>query len=70
MVYLKTIQKITPKDVAVSGTIDEETYLKKFKGVFSPLSAPPWIRLWVRSHQARLIIHRARRSVCCDPEKR
>jgi len=41
MVYLKTIQKITPKDVAVSGTIDEETYLKKFKGVFSPLSAPP-----------------------------
>jgi len=41
MVYLKTIQKITPKDVAVSGTIDGETYLKKFKGVFSPLSALP-----------------------------
>jgi len=37
MVYLKTIQKITPMDVAVSGTIDEETYLKKFKGGFSPL---------------------------------
>jgi len=28
MVYLKAIQKITPKDIAVSGTIDEETYLK------------------------------------------
>jgi len=41
MVYLKAIQKITPKDVAVSGTIDEETYLKKFRGGFSPLSPPP-----------------------------
>jgi len=44
-VYLKTIQKITPMDVSVSGTIDEETYPKKFRGGFSRLS-PPWIRLW------------------------
>jgi len=32
MVYLKTIQKITPMDVSVSGTIDQKTYLKKFRG--------------------------------------
>jgi len=44
MVYLITIQKITPMDVSVSGTIDQKTYLKKFRGGFSPLS-PPWIRL-------------------------
>jgi len=43
-VYLKAIQKITPIDVSVSGTIDEKTYLKKIRGVFSPLS-PPWIPL-------------------------
>jgi len=41
MVYLKAIQKITPMDVSVSGTIDEKTYLKKFRGGFSPLSSPP-----------------------------
>jgi len=45
MVYLKAIQKITPMDVSVSRAIDEKTYLKKFRGGFSPLS-PPWIRLW------------------------
>jgi len=45
MVYLKAIQKITPMEVSVSGTIDQKTYLKKFKGGFSPLS-PPWVRLW------------------------
>jgi len=28
-------------DVSVSGTIDRKTYLKKFKGGFSP----PWVRL-------------------------
>jgi len=28
----------------VSGTIDQKTYLKKFKGGFSPLAS--WIRLW------------------------
>jgi len=35
-------------DVSVSGTTDQKTYLKKFSGVFSPLSSP-WIRLclWV-----------------------
>jgi len=40
MVYLKTIQKIIPMDVSVSGTIDQKTYLKKFRGGFSPLSPP------------------------------
>jgi len=44
MVYLKVIQKITPMDVYVSETINQKTYLKKFRGGFSPLS-PPWIRL-------------------------
>jgi len=28
MVYLKAIQKTTPMDVSVSGTIDQKTYLK------------------------------------------
>jgi len=41
MVYLKTIQKITPMDVSVSGTIDQKTYVKKFRRGFSPLSHPP-----------------------------
>ena len=27
-------------DVSVSGTIDQKTYLKKFRGGFSPLSPP------------------------------
>jgi len=31
MVYLKAIQKITPVDIYVSGAIDQETYLKKFR---------------------------------------
>ena len=31
--------------VSVSGTTDQKTYLKKFRGGFIPLS-PPWIRLW------------------------
>jgi len=44
MVYLKAMQKITPMDVSVSGTIDRKTYLKKLKGTSAPL-APPWIRL-------------------------
>jgi len=39
MVYLKAIQKITPTDIFVSGTIDPETYLKKFRGA-SALLAP------------------------------
>ena len=45
MVYLKTIQKITPMDVSVSGTVDQKAYLIKFRGGFSPVS-PPWIHLW------------------------
>ena len=36
MVYLKAIQKITPVDVYVSGTIDQETYLKKFREGLQP----------------------------------
>jgi len=32
MIYLKAVQKITPMDVSVSGTIDEKTYLKNFRG--------------------------------------
>ena len=47
MVYLKAIQKITSKDIAVLVTIDEETYLKKLRGASAPL-APHWIRLWVQ----------------------
>ena len=43
MVYLKAIQKITPMDVSVSGTIDQKPYLKKFSGASDPLA--PWIRL-------------------------
>jgi len=41
MIYLKAIQKITPMDASVSGTIDEKTYLKNLGGGFSPLSSPP-----------------------------
>jgi len=39
-------------DVSVSGTIDQKTYLKKFRGGFSPLTPPgsaydhPRIRFW------------------------
>ena len=32
----KAIQKITPMDVSVSGTIDQISYLKTFRGVQSP----------------------------------
>jgi len=31
--------------VSASGNIDQKTYLKKFRGDFSP-SSPLWIRLW------------------------
>ena len=44
MVCLKVIQKITPMDVSVSETMDQKTYLRKFRRSFSPLS-PPCIRL-------------------------
>jgi len=40
MVYLKAIQKITSKDIAVSVAIDEETYLKKLRGALAPLAPP------------------------------
>jgi len=40
IVYLKAVQKITPMDVSVPGTIDQKTYLKKFREGFSPLSLP------------------------------
>jgi len=40
MIYLKAIQKIIPMDVSVTGTIDQKTYLKKFRGGFSSLSPP------------------------------
>jgi len=45
MVYFKAIQKSAPMSVSVSGTTDPKTYLKKFRGGFSPLSSR-WIRLW------------------------
>jgi len=38
MVYLKAMQTIPPMDVSLSGTIDQKTFLKKFRGGFSPLS--------------------------------
>ena len=37
MVYLKAIQK---RGVSVSGTTDEKTYLKNFRGASAPLSLP------------------------------
>ena len=40
MVYFKAMQKITPMDVSVSGTIDQKTYLKNLEGDLVP-SAPP-----------------------------
>jgi len=40
MVYLKAIQKSAPMGVSVSGTNDQKTYLKKFRGGFSPLDPP------------------------------
>jgi len=48
MVYLKAIQKITPVDVYLSGTIDQETYLNKFREGLQP-PYPPWTRLCVPS---------------------
>ena len=49
MVYLKVIQKITPMDVYVSETINQKTYLKKFRGGgFRPLSPtldPPMLHV-------------------------
>jgi len=38
MVYLKDIQKSTPIGITVSGTIDQKTYLKKFRGASAPLA--------------------------------
>jgi len=40
MVYLKAIQTSAPMGVSVSGTTDQKTYLKKFRGA-SALLAPP-----------------------------
>jgi len=40
MVYLKAIQKSAPMGVSVSGTTNQKTYLKKFRGGFSPLTPP------------------------------
>jgi len=40
MVYLKAIQKSTPIGVSVSGTTDQKTYLKKFRGASAPLAPP------------------------------
>jgi len=40
MVYLKAIQKSAPIGVSVSGTTDQKTYLKKFRGASAPLAPP------------------------------
>jgi len=40
MVYLKVIQKITQMDVSVSGTIDQNPYLKILGGASAPLAPP------------------------------
>jgi len=40
MFFLKAIQKITPMGVSVSGTTDQKTYLKKFRGASAPLASP------------------------------
>ena len=36
MVYLNAIQKSAPMGVSVSGTTDQKTYLKKFRGELQP----------------------------------
>jgi len=36
MVYLKVMQKITPVDISVAGTINQKRYLKKLRGIQSP----------------------------------
>jgi len=69
MVYLKAIQEITPMDVSVSGTIDQKTYLMKFRGGVIPLSPldPPMIftassmitqlqKLWIFCYIGYLLI--------------
>jgi len=38
MVYLKAIQNSAPMGVSVSGTTDQKTYMKKFRGDSSPLA--------------------------------
>jgi len=40
MVYLKAVQKSAPMSVSVSGTTDQKTYLKQFRGVSAPLAPP------------------------------
>ena len=40
-------------NVSVSGTIDQKTYLKKFRGGFSPLSPPLDPPMTVASPSAR-----------------
>jgi len=35
-VYLKAIQKSAPMGVSLSGTTDQKTYLKKFRGELWP----------------------------------
>ena len=40
MVYLKVIQKSAPMGVSVSGTTDQKTYLKNFRGGSAPLAPP------------------------------
>jgi len=57
--YVMAIQKITPMDVSVSGTIDQTPYLKKFRGVSAPLDppgsayglAPRQLRHWLQCHK-------------------
>jgi len=53
MVYLKAVQKSAPMGVSVSGTTDQKTYLKKFRGGISPLSSPldPLIPNYVRVYE-------------------
>jgi len=41
MVYLKAIQESAPMGVSMSGTADQKTYLKKFRGASAPLASPP-----------------------------
>jgi len=68
MVYLKTIQKITPMDVSVSGTINQKTYLKNFGGASAPL-VPPWIRLWwaIRGTCSPHFFRRGGHDMLCTP---
>jgi len=49
IVLFKGYTKITPMDVSLSGTIDQKTYLKKFRGASASLAPPGSAYDWAYS---------------------